>query len=395
VRVLDEVPPKWRPLFELLAATGLRISEAIGLRWSDLVLDGPAPHLQVRRAIVKGATVAPKSRHGARLIPLTPELAAAARAHRPRNAADDAFVFPGRDGGASDQGSLRRRVLIPAAECAGLTGVGFHTLRLHVRVDAHRVRTEPAAPAALDGTPLASVHARDVRAPDRRRPRTSARPARGRRRARARGDRGRLARQHRLGLAELHVSAARARNGARGPAAAAHRRRGVRAATGLDPAFVRWLWSFRRSSSRDRFDAGVRALLALNRRTLELFDAYRDAGVRFETHTSGLVVAARTPGGLDVYRKIFQRLRELGYEGGTFDELDGASLASLEPALDPARVVAGLHVRVDRFVRPQELTAGLAERLRADGSRSAKAASCARSSGGMTGGRWRPAPGLP
>jgi integrase len=45
VRLLDEVPAKWRPLFELLAATGLRISDAIGLRWSDLVLDEPAPHL--------------------------------------------------------------------------------------------------------------------------------------------------------------------------------------------------------------------------------------------------------------------------------------------------------------------------------------------------------------
>jgi integrase len=99
-------------LFELLAAAGLRISEAIGLRWSDLVLDGPAPHLQVRRAIVKGAAVAPKSRHGAWLIPLTPEPAATPRAHRPRNAVEDAFVFPGRNGGASDQGSLRRRVLI-------------------------------------------------------------------------------------------------------------------------------------------------------------------------------------------------------------------------------------------------------------------------------------------
>jgi hypothetical protein len=48
----------------------------------------------VRRAIVKGAIVAPKSRHGARLIPLTPELAATLRAHRPHNAVDDAFVFP-------------------------------------------------------------------------------------------------------------------------------------------------------------------------------------------------------------------------------------------------------------------------------------------------------------
>jgi integrase len=82
----------------------------------------------VRRAIVKGI-VAPKSRHGARLIPLTPELAATLRAHRPRNGVDDAFVFPGRDGGASDQGSLRGRVLVPAAERPRLTGIGFHTLR--------------------------------------------------------------------------------------------------------------------------------------------------------------------------------------------------------------------------------------------------------------------------
>jgi integrase len=98
-------------------------------RWSDLVLDGDTPHLQVRRAVVKGALVAPKSRHGARLIPLTAELATMLRARRPRRADDDAFVFPGRDGAASDQGSLRRRVLVPAAERAGLTGVAFHTLR--------------------------------------------------------------------------------------------------------------------------------------------------------------------------------------------------------------------------------------------------------------------------
>jgi integrase len=42
------------------------------------------------------------------------------------------LVFPGRAGDVSDQGSLRRRVLVPAAARAGLTSVGFHTLR-HTR----------------------------------------------------------------------------------------------------------------------------------------------------------------------------------------------------------------------------------------------------------------------
>jgi integrase len=176
VRLLDGVPAKWRPLFELLAATGLRISEAIGLRWSDLVLDGPAPHLQVRRAIVKGASVAPKSRHGARLIPLTPQLAATLRAHRPANAVEDAFVFPGRDGGASDQGKPAPPRARPRRRARATDRCRLPHSPSHVRVDAHRVRPEPVAPAALDGPPLARLHARGLRAPDRRRPRTRTRP---------------------------------------------------------------------------------------------------------------------------------------------------------------------------------------------------------------------------
>jgi integrase len=128
-RLLDEIPPKWRPLFELLAATGLRISEAIARRWSDLALDSPSSRVRVSRAIVRGVVGAPKSRHGARSVPLPADLAAALRALRTDGTAGDALVFPGRDGGPADVGSLRRRVLAPAAERAGVSGVGFHTLR--------------------------------------------------------------------------------------------------------------------------------------------------------------------------------------------------------------------------------------------------------------------------
>jgi hypothetical protein len=41
----------------------------------------------------------------------------------------------------------------------------------HLRLAADRVRVERAAPPTLDGPPLARLHARDLPAPDRRRPR--------------------------------------------------------------------------------------------------------------------------------------------------------------------------------------------------------------------------------
>jgi len=128
-RLLEEVPLKWRPLLDLLAVTGLRISEAVALRWSDLELDSRSPRLRVSRAIVRGVVGGPESRHGARLVPLPDDLASTLRASRQPGAVDDALVFPGRDGAPADVRSLRRRVLVPAAGRAGLTAVGFHTLR--------------------------------------------------------------------------------------------------------------------------------------------------------------------------------------------------------------------------------------------------------------------------
>jgi integrase len=67
-------PVRHRLLFRLLAATGLRISEALALRWGDLTLDGGRPAVHVRRAYVRGAFKAPKSRYGRRDVPIDHEL---------------------------------------------------------------------------------------------------------------------------------------------------------------------------------------------------------------------------------------------------------------------------------------------------------------------------------
>src|SRR4051812_20399466 len=81
---LDEIPDDWRTFFVLLASTGLRISEAIGLRWEDLQLDDERPRLWVRRGIVQGQVSPPKSRHGNRTIALSLDLANELRMLRPR-----------------------------------------------------------------------------------------------------------------------------------------------------------------------------------------------------------------------------------------------------------------------------------------------------------------------
>lgn len=124
-------PARHRTLFELLAATGLRISEALALQWQHVKLDGSAPHVKVRRAVVKGRIGPPKSRHGRRDVPLGPELVRALRRHRMASEwpGDSDLVFPALNGEPHFQENLRRRVLEPTREEAGVPWAGFHSFR--------------------------------------------------------------------------------------------------------------------------------------------------------------------------------------------------------------------------------------------------------------------------
>src|SRR5207253_9211162 len=68
--LLALLPDGWGTFFWFLAATGLRVSEALALQWRHLHLDGSSPHVKVRRGCVKGRMEPPKSRHGRREVPL-------------------------------------------------------------------------------------------------------------------------------------------------------------------------------------------------------------------------------------------------------------------------------------------------------------------------------------
>lgn len=125
------VDPRWRLFFELLAATGLRVSEAVALRWRDLQLDGERPAVRVRRARVRGVYGPPKSRHGVRDVPLAFEVVRALRERRTASEwhEDDDLVFPSMAGTPMAPENLHRRTLKPAAQEAGAGWAAFHSFR--------------------------------------------------------------------------------------------------------------------------------------------------------------------------------------------------------------------------------------------------------------------------
>jgi integrase len=149
------VHPDWRPLFSLLAGTGLRISEALALDVEHLRLDGSRPVVRVRRALTTerrdGRTVPkfgrPKSAHAQRDVPLAPELVRELRRHVarvPEPTADIAaqwghLVFPSVTGRPTDASNLRRRILSPAAQEAECAWAGYHAFR-HAFASLHIAR---------------------------------------------------------------------------------------------------------------------------------------------------------------------------------------------------------------------------------------------------------------
>lgn len=112
--------PDARVLLTLAAGTGLRISEILGLEWSDL----EGEHFAVRRRFVRGDTDVPKTESSERRAfvgPLVLELAAM----RGRNPQRDR-LFAG-----FDDRDFQQHVLRPAAERAGIyyRGFGMHSFR--------------------------------------------------------------------------------------------------------------------------------------------------------------------------------------------------------------------------------------------------------------------------
>jgi integrase len=123
--VLDALDPAWRLLFELLAATGLRIGEALELRWADV--DPWKRRLQVARQVSKdGSVTTPKTPTSIRAVPLSASMCR--RLSRLQGEPGE-LLFTSPRGGYVERRWLMRYVLAPAAEKAGVERLSFHTFR--------------------------------------------------------------------------------------------------------------------------------------------------------------------------------------------------------------------------------------------------------------------------
>ena len=127
-RVVAEVPPRWKLLFEFMAHTGLRIGEVSELRWGrDVILTG-RPYVKLRWQFADDRVCEPKTRYGKRDIPLSPGLVGKLTAVQPPDA-DGQLVFPSTRGTRLNRNNLQSKVLGPAARRAGVPWVTLHTFR--------------------------------------------------------------------------------------------------------------------------------------------------------------------------------------------------------------------------------------------------------------------------
>ena len=132
--LLARLGDDYRPFGAMLAYAGLRVSEALAVRWRDLDLD--AGRLSVAAQLDRaGRTVPLKTAASAATVDLVPALVRELRAHRARQAAlgihlvrADALAFCTRTGRPHHQRSALRAVQT-AATAANLGHVTAHDLR--------------------------------------------------------------------------------------------------------------------------------------------------------------------------------------------------------------------------------------------------------------------------
>jgi integrase len=127
--LINALPEYWRPLVLLMATAGLRRSEAFGVTVRDADLENGELH--VRKQLIHGKLLTPKTQNAIRVVPLPPTVVEALKQHlmrRPANELD--LVFPTESGCPVDPNDFRNRVWVPAVRASGIERrLTMHDLR--------------------------------------------------------------------------------------------------------------------------------------------------------------------------------------------------------------------------------------------------------------------------
>ncbi|PAZ10529.1 FAD-dependent oxidoreductase [Streptomyces sp. SA15] len=132
-----------------------------------------------------------------------------------------------------------------------------------------------------------------------------------------------------------------------------------------DPAFVRWLWRFWRSSTPAAFRRGYAAIAELNHATFDLFDGLREAGVDTTLTRPGMVHAFLSPAEARHHFAVQREMADGRYPLPD-DVVTGDGARLLDDALSSS-VRAAYLVEGEGVVDPEAFALGLGERLASSG----------------------------
>ncbi len=129
-RILEHSQGLPRLLFAVLAYAGLRIGEALGLRWADI--DHEQNLLHVRRSATRGELHACKTAASVSAVPMAPDLAIGLAGYLAAH--DDGtlvgeLIFRHRNGRPWEADYIRQYTLHPLLKALGIPRAGFHAFR--------------------------------------------------------------------------------------------------------------------------------------------------------------------------------------------------------------------------------------------------------------------------
>lgn len=132
------ITPRHRALVYCLGMLGLRISEALGLKWEYVNLSDvpksvedrtlPPRSIWVRWNYTKGEWGTLKNKPSSRVIPLTTHVVEVLRWHQTHTPTAET-VWANEDGGPLDANNIQRRHLKPAGAKVGCAWVSWHSFR--------------------------------------------------------------------------------------------------------------------------------------------------------------------------------------------------------------------------------------------------------------------------